>query len=282
MYTKTNKEIYRFKVFQDIEEEKEVDVEKEIEVEKEVEVEKTRKNAEGKDEKYTEKQKKKVKEKTIVKEKRLESVKKEHIFVISQPTRRQMEEADMEYSIEMSKCVKEGILTKAMLLNKYSDTGGLMSEKDAERLNEMYKELANIQTSLTQLNMSTNPSGQEVKKKDLSDQMVVLRRAIAVAETNFSSLLNHTADTRAQNKVIAWYLLNLTKIEKDGELVPFFNGKSFEEKKEDFYTLEEEEDSLLALVYEKLSAFLSFWYFSTAASSEDFEELEKDIEEGNI
>ena len=36
MYTKSNKEIYRFKAFLDQEVEKEVDVEKDVEVEKEV------------------------------------------------------------------------------------------------------------------------------------------------------------------------------------------------------------------------------------------------------
>ena len=106
MYTKSNKEIYRFKLNLEEEVEKEVDVEKEIEVEKEVEVEKTRKNAEGKDEKYTDIEKKMVKEKQIVKEKRIQKENKEHTFVIKQPTRRQMEEADMEFSIQMSKMRK--------------------------------------------------------------------------------------------------------------------------------------------------------------------------------
>ena len=90
--------------------------------------------------------------------------------------------------------------------------------------------------------------------------MATLRRAIATAETNFSALLNHTADTRAQNKVITWYLLNLTHIEKDGETTPFFPGETFEDKKLDFYEKEESEDALFTLVYDKLTAFISFWY----------------------
>ena len=34
--------------------------------------------------------------------------------IIYQPSRRQIEDADMEFSVEMSKCIKRGILTKAM------------------------------------------------------------------------------------------------------------------------------------------------------------------------
>lgn len=283
MYTKSNKEIYRFKVFQEVEEEKEVDVEKEVEIEKEIEVEKTRKKNDGTQEKYKDKEKRKVKEKQIVKEKRTETKKIEHIFVIKQPTRRQMEEADMEYSIEMSRCVKNGILTKAMLMNKYSDTGGMLSESDAQKLSSMYGELGQLQTEVTQLTMqSANNESNEEKRKSIGEKMAVLRKAIAVAETNFSALLNHTADNKAQTKVITWYLLSLTHTEEDGKLTPFFPGETFDDKKASLYAMEENEDDLLSIVYDKLTAFISFWYFSAAASKEDFEDLEKDIEEGNL
>ena len=57
-----------------------------------------------------------------------------HEIVLKQPSRRQLEEADMEYSIEISRCIKKGVLTKAMLAKKYSDTGGILTEKDAQRL----------------------------------------------------------------------------------------------------------------------------------------------------
>ena len=284
MYTKTNKEIYRFKVFQETEVEKEVDVEKDVEVEKEVEVEKTRKNKEtGEDEKYKTKEKRKVKEKQIVKEKRNEVEKIEHTFVLKQPTRRQMEEADMEYSIEMSKCVKDGILTKAMLLNKYTDNGGIMSEEEAKELAKMYGELAELQTKFTNYKLKTSdPNKFSSEQKQVFEDIATLRRTIASIETNYSALLNHTADVRAQNKVILWYILSLTYTEDKGELIPFFEGTEVQDKKESFYAMEEEEDNLLEIIYDKLMAFVSFWYFSVNSSTEDFEALEKDINEGTL
>jgi hypothetical protein len=282
MYTKSNKEIYRFKVFLEQEKDVDVDVEKEVEVEKKVEVEKTRKGKDGKTEKYTDTELKKVKEKQIVIESRKSVEKVEQIFVIKQPTRRQMEEADMEYSIEMSKCVKKGVLTKAMLMNKYTDTGGMLSEKDAQELSKLYGKLGELQTDFTALNLKSQSKASESKKSEVSKDMAELRRTIATAETNFSALLNHTADTRAQNKVIVWYLLTLTNLEKDGKLESFFTGETFEEKKDHFYKMEEEEDELLEVVYDKITACISFWYFSSSASESDFKDLEKDIEEGSL
>ena len=284
MYTKTNKEIYRFKVFQESEVEKEVDIEKEVDVEKEIEVEKTRKNKDtGEEEKYKDKEKRTVKEKQIVKEKRMETEKIEHVFVLKQPTRRQMEEADMEYSIEMSRCVKDGILTKAMLLNKYTDNGGIMSEEEAKELAKMYGQLAELQTTFTSYKLKTSdPKKFTSEQKQVFEDIANLRRTIASIETNYSALLNHTADVRAQNKVVLWYILSLTYTEDKGKLIPFFEGTEVLDKKESFYAMEEEEDNLLELIYDKLMAFVSFWYFSVNFSVEDFEGLEKDIEEGSF
>lgn len=282
MYTKTNKEIYKFKVFLEEEVEKTVDIERQVEVEKDVEVEKTRQNAEGQEEKYTETEKQKVTETEIVQEVRKEKDQVPYTFVIKQPTRRQMEEADMEYSIEMSRCVKDGILTKAMLLNKYSDTGGIMSEAEAKALAEMYGRLGELQTEFTSWKMSDKSQLSE-KQKETIEEMAELRRNIAKTETNFSALLNHTSDSKAQTKVISWYLLSLTNLEdENGDLEPYFKGETFEDKREYLYKLEEDEDPLLDLVYDKLTAFISFWYFSVSATREDFENLEKDIEEGNL
>tara|TARA_Y100000361_G_scaffold65879_1_gene57869 strand:- start:34426 stop:35271 length:846 start_codon:yes stop_codon:yes gene_type:complete len=281
MYTKTNKEIFRFKVFLDQDIEKEVDVEKEVEVEKDVEVQKTRKK-DGKTEKYTVTEKQTVKEKQIVKEKRIEKETTNHEFVLSQPTRRQMEEADMEYSIEMSRCVKQGVLTKAMLLNKYSDSGGIMSEAEAKALADMYGRLSELQTEFTSWKISDKQKFSD-KQKEVVDEMANLRRDIAKTETNFSALLNHTADNKAQAKVISWYLLFLTKlVNEKGDLEDYFRGETFDEKLESLYIMEESEDDLLALVYDKLTAFTSFWYFSVSATKEDFENLERDIEEGAL
>ena len=282
MYTKTNKEIYRFKVFLEEEIEKQVDVEKKVEVEKDVEVEKTRKNAEGQEEKYVETEKQKVTETQIVQETRKEKESVPYSFVIKQPTRRQMEEADMEYSIEMSRCVKDGILTKAMLLNKYSDTGGIMSEAEAKALAEMYGRLGQLQTEFTSWKISDKNKFSD-KQKETVEEMAQLRRDIAKTETNFSALLNHTADSKAQTKVISWYLLFLTNLENEkGELEHYFKGDTFDDKLNYLYSLEEDENPLLDLVYEKLTAFISFWYFSVSATKEDFENLEKDIEEGTL
>ena len=86
-------------------------------------------------------------------------------IILKEPNRRQIEEADMEYSIEMSQCVKRGILTKAMLAKKYSDAGGLMAERDAQKLSTAYADLSKLQTDYTRLVTKTGEKNSQDEEK---------------------------------------------------------------------------------------------------------------------
>ena len=206
--------------------------------------------------------------------------------VIRQPNRRELEEAELEYSIEMSKCIKRGILTKAMLAKKYSDSGGLLAEEDAKFLAQRYVDYGSLVNEFQKLQLKKKLDDKEQTRSDeLGGQIMELRKQIIDMETTYASLFNHTADSRAQNKAISWYMLHLTDIRRDsdGELFPLFEGETFEEKTEEYYDMEEAGHEIYDMVSAKLTAFISFWYYSAGSVSEaDFEKLNEDIEEGNI
>ena len=213
-------------------------------------------------------------------------VKKEipHEIIIHEPSRRQVEDADMEFSVEMSKCIKRGILTKAMLAKKYSDSGGLLSEEDSQSLVRLYRELAEVQNNLARLTSKKNKSDEEkAREEKLTDNFTAVRKEIVDLETSYQSVFNHTADTKAQNKTILWYMLNLSYI-KSGEddEQPLFAGETAEEKEDAYYQLDESDDEVYDLAKEKLMTFISFWYFSQNASEQDFQDLEKDIDSGAL
>ena len=193
----------------------------------------------------------------------------------------------MEYSIEMSRCVKKGILTKAMLAKKYSDTGGLLSENDAQRLVELYGELAELEGEYTQKTLKHR----DVKKlprqtRELIDKLAakvaITRRDIVTLEGSYQNLFSHTADTKAQNRIILWYIASLTHYKCDEleikEPVPLFKGETFEEKIDDYYSKDEAEDSLFQLVAGKLASIISFWYFSNQPEEKDFDKIINDID----
>ncbi len=207
-----------------------------------------------------------------------------YTIIIREPSRRQIEDADMEFSVEMSKCIKKGILTKAMLAKKYSDSGGLLSEEDSNKLVRLYRELAEINTSLGRLIDKKQKNPKEVERESkLTDKFAAVRKEIVDLETAYQNVFNHTADTKAQNKTILWYLLNLSYVKDEaGDITALFPGETQEEKEDAYYEMDESGDEILDLCKDKLMTFVSFWYFSQNPSEQDFKDLENDIDSGNL
>jgi len=205
-------------------------------------------------------------------------------FIIKDPSRRELEEADMEYSIEMSRCIKKGILTKAMLAKKYSDTGGLLSESDANKLVDLYAELAELEGNYTKKTLANRdvkrlPTATKKQINELAAKVAICRRDIVTLEASYQTLFSHTADTKAQNRIILWYLTHLTYTQaEEKEPVEFFEGETFDSKTDSYYQKEEGEDSLFAVASGKLTSILSFWYFSNSPQKEDFDKILDDID----
>ena len=206
-------------------------------------------------------------------------------IIIKEPTRRELEEADMEYSIEMSRCIKKGILTKAMLAKKYSDTGGLLSESDAGRLVDLYGELAELETAYTKKSLNHRditkvPKKQREEIRELNGKLALARRDIVNLESSYQSLFNHTADTKAQNRIILWYITHLAfyKTEEMDESKPLFEGGSFEQKIDIYYKKDEAADGLFQLSSGKIASVVSFWYFSNTPSEKEFDKIIDDID----
>ena len=223
-----------------------------LDEEKEVEKTSTRKNKKtGEETTVT----KKVKEKVPV------------VIKIKRPSRRELEDAELEYSVEMSRCVKKGILTKAMLYKKYSDTGGVFSEDDAKDYGVLYKEVLDLQNEYVRLDMiDKKTDDQKEKLEKIKKTLAESRRKIIETETSMQSLFDHTADTKAQNRLLLWYTLMLTNIqrEKDEQPENYFKGKNFEDKLDDYYSKEDEASALYSEIIKKVTTVLAFWFFNQA------------------
>lgn len=202
-------------------------------------------------------------------------------IIIKQPSRKNIEDADLQYSIEMSNCIKKGILTKGMLSKKYSDTGGLLTEDDRKQLLTVYGQLYEFQNELTKAIARTERDPAEEKK--IVDKITEVRMLAADLESKYSDVFNNTADTIAQNNVVRWFCLHMAHVKVgEGPIEPMFKGSTIDEKIEHMHLLDETADPVYSKAYRKLAAFMSLWYFSRNATKEDFEKLDNDIETGRF
>ena len=232
---------------------------------KEVEVEKTEEsvNEQGEQVKIT----KKVKETTLVR------------FAIKRPTRALFDEGDLFYSISISEGITKGLITRALLTKRISNDGGLMSEPDKELYIKLYNEMYDKMLELQKLSTLKEENDENKKKTGvLAGEIAVIRNRLQAFEASQASLFEHTAEARARNRTILWWVLQLAYMGEEGKETPLFEGETHSEKTKAYEKVEEKEDPVLQKALEKFVFYVTLWYSGSAANSDDFIKLEKELE----
>jgi len=194
--------------------------------------------------------------------------------ILKRPTRRQESEADEEYSVIMSRMLKKGLFTHAMLANHIKNgTGGLMSEPDAEELVKLQQRLLKA-TEEYQLHKSTGGKKNkkfDQKEEELTKTIAEIHKELIEVQSRYQNLFNDTAEYKTQAKMILWYALNLSFFEDDGELTPVFPGANFIEKEDSYYNQEEDPSDLYSQIQKKLSYAWAIWYYNRAVTQEQLD-----------
>jgi hypothetical protein len=96
------------------------------------------------------------------------------------------------------------------------------------------------------------------------------------------TLFNHTADIKAQNRAILWYVLNLTQFKdnskKNAEFEWLFPGKTFEVKEAAMFDYEENKNEIYEKCYSKLASIISYWFFTSNTEKEEFDRIIGEID----
>lgn len=232
-------------------------------VPKEVEIEEieTSKNEKGEEVKVT----KKVAKKEQVK-----------VF-LRKPTRALFDEAELFYGVRLSEGIKAGLLTRALLAKRFTNDGGVLSEEEKNLYATLYVTLFERQNEFQKLSIkdeSERTEAEKIRYKEVISELAELRTQIQDFETAQASLFDQTAENRARNKTILWWVLQLAYIvDEKGNETPFFGNGDFESKLRIYDNMEESGTEFQNLVCRKLAYFVSFWYVGRASSQEEFERL---------
>lgn len=189
---------------------------------------------------------------------------------LRKPTRREIDEADMEYSAYMSDCITRGILTKEMLLKRYKDFGGSLSEDELKGYRMLLKRMMEINR---QIQTTKAKKKREALEKELDDVFA----AVQEVEQDQAELFGRTAEVIARNKTILWLALLLSYDVKDE--TPLFDGMDHDERYDSYAEIEERDLDFAQRLIEKICVYVSFWYSNKNVKPEDFEALEKFLEE---
>jgi len=196
-------------------------------------------------------------------------------FVVKKPTRRLVDDAEVFYSVQLSKAIKMGIVTKAMLVKKYADNGGALSEEENKHLLKSLKALNDMQNEYQLLEVSKKKEDEQ-KKEELKLKIVSLQREMQELEASLQSVYEHTADAKAEQETLLWYASNLAQIETEGGFKDFFEGDDFEEKREDLYEKFEDEKGFDYEATSIICKVIGYWVYNQNCEKKDIEKFIKD------
>ena len=232
----------------------------------------------------------------VVTSKEIVKVNKEvpYTFYIKKPNRTEMEDGDMFYSLELNKFIKMGLLTKAMLAKQYGNQGGVWSEKEQKIYSDLMYKMHQKQLEVQQFSLLSKDGKLSKRQKEKLDQtvkeMAQSKRELTEYEMVQNSLFDHTADVKARNRCIMWYILHLTYFVEGEEDTPvyeqYFEGDSFEEKYLNYQDKEELADEIYEKVIDQISSVVTIWYISGNQEQENIKNMleemkttEEEIEE---
>lgn len=201
-------------------------------------------------------------------------------FCIKKPTRKTYDEAELFYGVKLSEGIKAGLLTKTQLAKRYDNDGGPFSNDQKQEYSVLLLNLFEKENEVQKFQLNLEGIDEEEKKQKLTTgliELTKLREQMREFEVFHSSIFDQTAEGRAKNQTVIWWVLFSAhwKEDQDGEFKPVFEGSSFDTKLDSYDIIEEQEDLFWSEVIRKFSYFVGFWYSGKASSEDDFKEVER-------
>jgi hypothetical protein len=198
-------------------------------------------------------------------------------LAIKKPTRSLFDEAELFYGVRLSEGIKAGLLTRALLAKRFNNDGGVLSDEEQKEYNDLYLQFFNLQTEFQRLSIKEEAIRTEEEKKEIQnviEKMNLSRERLQRYEMAQANLFEQTAENRARNKTIMWWVLQLSLIQGDDKkFKELFQDGTYEDKLKRYDEIEESESGVEKIAIQKLLYLISFWYIGRAASQEEFEKL---------
>ena len=203
-------------------------------------------------------------------------------FFIKKPSHSMMDDASLYYGVELAKAVKAGMLTESMLKKRFEEDGGILSKKEIKHYEDLYGKLRKVVEEVSKIESLTKTTkAQKSKLEKLEKEKNDVLTDIQEFETQRSSLFNQTAENRARNKLVTWWVVKLAGETKDeNDLMLWDTHEEDSENLKKYHEWYEENDSLFDSELKlKFLYYISFWFNSSSNDSESFKEIAKQADE---
>jgi len=211
-----------------------------------------------------------------------ETVEEKAKLALLKPNRKLKEDGELFYAKEVSRFAKAGVLPKAAWGTILSNGGGSISEKEREVYGELLLKFRDASFELQSILIKTESERTEAEKKR-SDEIIIeldeIRKEIQSFESSQISIFENTAEAKARNRTILWWVLFTSYIEKNGEYVSFFDGETFDEKLNSYDIFEDlnSENNINLIAIRRLTYLITLWFLGKVETEEDFDSFYQNL-----
>ena len=204
-------------------------------------------------------------------------IKKEipHKFFLRRPTRAMTDEAELYYGVKLAEGIKAGLLTRALLEKRFENDGGTRSDDENKEYQKIITKLQGFhkeQSKILDIDEKKRTPAQKKRLKELDSEIKPTRRALRDLQLVEDSLYEETAESRARNKVILWWMLHLAHGEEGEKEREFFGEGNLDTKLERYDEIDEGEDFFDIVVARKFAYYVSFWFVGRPNTQKEFQE----------
>lgn len=203
-------------------------------------------------------------------------------FAILKPNRRMREDGELFFASETSRFAKAGVLPKAAWNTILSNGGGTISEDDREIYGGLLNDFREKSFELQSLLVKTDGERNEEEKSRLDTltvEMEEIRRKIQSFESQQINIFENTAEAKARNRAILWWVTNLAYQKNGDNYTPIFDAENFDAKLDKYDEIEQAEDNgFMMSVLTRITYLVTLWFLGRAEKEEDFVRLDSALE----
>lgn len=201
-------------------------------------------------------------------------------FAILKPNRRLREDGELFYAAETSKFAKAGVLPKAAWSTILSNGGGIISEQDRELYGNLLLKFRDLSFELQSILIKGEADRTEAEKKRVDEiitQLDSVRTDIQSFESSQISIFENTAEAKARNRAILWWIMFLSYQKEGDNYTPVFNGETYQDKLIDYDKFEEDEIAyeFILSVTRRITYLVTLWFLGKAEKHDEFEYFDK-------
>lgn len=201
-------------------------------------------------------------------------------FALLKPNRRLREDGELFYAAETSRFAKAGVLPKAAWGTILSNGGGSISDQEREQYGNLLLKFRDLSFELQTILIKGEGERTETEKlrsDELINDLDTIRKDIQNFEASQIAIFENTAEAKARNRTILWWVMNLA-YEKDGDnYKSIFKGDSFQDKLLQYDSFEEDENKyeFLLGVVRRITYLVTLWFLGRIETNEDFVAFDK-------